>query len=220
LADASGVDIDDTLRIIGITTNRPLGTTRMGTKRFKRILSSGSPARRHAAAGFTLIELLVVVSLISVMLAITLPSFRSIVERNRISSQINSFVGDMQFARSEAIKRGRPVSICPSSNGTSCLTANTWHSGWIVFTDDNGSCTMETGDTAVRYRKAWGGTDTFAATSSTSTCFSYNRDGFANVTAATVVMHTTPVNNSATRCVEISRVGRSTVQAKGAGSCT
>ena len=82
---------------------------------------------------------MVVVALVAILTALATPSFVGLIQRNRVSAEINSFAGDLQFARSEAIKQGLPVSICASSNGVSCLGANTWHSGWIVFADLNGS---------------------------------------------------------------------------------
>jgi type IV fimbrial biogenesis protein FimT len=193
----------------------------MGSKRFKGILPLASPTRRRGAAGFTLIELLVVVALVAILLMIAVPSFRSVIERNRIATQVNSFVGDLQVARSEAIKRGVTVSICPSSNGSSCLGANTWQGGWMVFTDPNGNCTLESAsEKPVRYRKAWAASDTFVAKEAAATCFSYNREGFANVTAATLIMRTAAANSAMTRCVAINRVGRHIVQSAGQGDCT
>lgn len=50
----------------------------------------------------------------------------------------------------------------------------------------------------------------------------YNREGFATgLTNGTVtlVLHTAPVNQQATRCVAINVVGRQVVQSAGTGSC-
>ena len=72
-------------------------------------------------AGFTLVELLVVVTLTAVLVIIAVPSFKDLIERNRVAGEINSLVSDLQFARSEAIKRGRTQVVCVSSSGTACL---------------------------------------------------------------------------------------------------
>ena len=37
-----------------------------------------------------------------------------------------------QLPRSEAIKRNAPVTLCASSNGTTCATSGGWQVGWIV----------------------------------------------------------------------------------------
>jgi len=40
-------------------------------------------------------------------------------------------MADVQLARGEAIKRNKPVTLCASSNGTSCTGA--WKDGWVVL---------------------------------------------------------------------------------------
>ena len=177
------------------------------------------------ARGFTVIELLIVVALVGVLTALAVPSFVGMIQRNRVSAEVNSFAGDLQFARSEAIKQGLPVSVCASSNGKTCLGANTWHSGWIVFVDLNGSGTVDnTNDTVSRIRPAWSGGDTFVAAPS-MTSVTYSRDGFANLpvgtgTAVLMTLHTAPVNANATRCVSINRVGHHSVLTGGTGGCS
>lgn len=171
-----------------------------------------------------MIELMIVVALVGVLTALAAPSFVGLIQRNRVSAEVNSFVGDLQFARSEAIKQGLPISVCASSTGTSCLGANTWHSGWIVFVDLNGSGAFDTGDTVLRKRPAWNGTDTFIAAPS-MTSVTYSRDGFANLpvgtgTAILMTLHTAPVNANATRCVSINRIGHQSVLPGGTGGCS
>ena len=68
------------------------------------------------AAGFTLIELLVTISVASVMLAIAAPSFRDMSIRNSVSSYTNDMIASVNYARSEAVRRGLPVSICSTND--------------------------------------------------------------------------------------------------------
>nr|EUJ12761.1 pilus assembly protein [Ralstonia solanacearum P673] len=155
------------------------------------------------------------------------PSFRSTIQSARTSIEVNSLVNDLQFARSEAIKRGQPVSICVSSDGATCLanssSNNKWQVGWIVFNDVNGSGGLDSAsDVVVRKRAAFTGGDTFVA-SPTATVLTYNREGFATgLTSGTVTMtlHTVPVNQQATRCVAVNIVGHQVVQNAGTGSCS
>ncbi|SCX73954.1 GspH/FimT family pseudopilin [Variovorax sp. EL159] len=178
--------------------------------------------RRQTA--FSLVELMVVVALVAILVAVATPSLVGLIQSNRVTAEVNSFVGDLQYARSEAIKQGVPVSVCASSDGLTCLGTNTWQSGWIVFVDLDGSGTVNAGDTVLRKRPAWVGGDTFAAAPSIS-AVTYSRDGFANLpvaaTGASIVLalHTAPVNASATRCVSINRVGHQTVVPGGTGAC-
>lgn len=84
--------------------------------------------------GFTVFELMVAVLVLAVLSAIAVPNFRATVQNNRLTSQANELITALQLARSEAIKIARPVSVCPSSNGTSC--GGSWAQGWIVVQDN------------------------------------------------------------------------------------
>jgi type IV fimbrial biogenesis protein FimT len=179
--------------------------------------------RRHRT-GFTLIELMVVVALVAILTMIATPSFVSLIQSNRVSAEVNAFAGDLQFARSEAIKQGVPVSVCASSDGKNCLGTNAWQSGWIVFADPDGSGSFTTGDTLLRKSPPWQGGDTFAAAPSISVV-TYSRDGFASLPVASpsssilLALRTAPVNANATRCVSINRVGHQVVLQGGKGGC-
>ncbi len=86
--------------------------------------------------GFTLIEAVVTVAVAGILLSIAIPSFSKMIERNRISSATNEFMSAMMLARSEAVTRTIPTSICASDTGTSCNGAlNNYAKGWVIFSD-------------------------------------------------------------------------------------
>ena len=64
---------------------------------------------------------------------------------NKLDSMTSDFVGSLNVARTEAVRRNVSVSMCKSSNGTSC--GGNWEDGWIVF-DDNGAApgTVDAGE--------------------------------------------------------------------------
>jgi type IV fimbrial biogenesis protein FimT len=87
--------------------------------------------------GFTLIELLVSLTVAGILFAIAVPAFRSFLQNDRDTGQINSLVGSLGYARSEAVKRASAngVAICPSADGQNC-DLGPWTEGWIVkYTD-------------------------------------------------------------------------------------
>lgn len=89
-------------------------------------------------AGFTLIELMIVLSIVAIFVVVGVPNFQNLIKDNRLSTQANSLVSSIQLARSEALKLRAPVSICRTTDGTSCVgNGGAWDSGWLVFVDDN-----------------------------------------------------------------------------------
>ena len=62
-------------------------------------------------SGFTLIELMIVVTLVAIIATVAVPSFQGLVESNRQKSTTNSVLGLLNFARSEAVRRGEPVAV-------------------------------------------------------------------------------------------------------------
>lgn len=85
--------------------------------------------------GFTLIELMVTLAIAAILLTIGIPSFRDLMIKSRLSGQVQEFYGALNYARSEAIKRGNFVSICKSADGSQC--GGNWSDGWIVFANND-----------------------------------------------------------------------------------
>lgn len=85
--------------------------------------------------GFTLIELMVTLAVLAVVVSMAAPSFNRMIVNSRSSSLSSELTAAINFTRSEAVKRVRRVSICPSSDGESCLTSDDWAKGWLVFVD-------------------------------------------------------------------------------------
>lgn len=176
------------------------------------------------SAGFTLFELVIVMLIVAVMAAIAIPSFKYVTTSNRIATEANQLLGDMRFARTEAIKEGQTVTVCASANPLAappiCSLSTSWESGWIVFSDPNQTKTIPAGGTALRvqlpFTTDYRSSDTFTASNSVS-AVAFNREGFgtANGTSTSVTtwiaLHPTPVNAQWTRCLQITAVGMLTV---------
>jgi type IV fimbrial biogenesis protein FimT len=109
----------------------------------------------NAQRGLTMIELLISMLILGILSAIAVPSFQKLIVSSSITSDANSLMSDLAIARSEAARTGGPVTVCLSSNGTSCATSATnWSMGRIVFTDNatGGTVgTVDSGETILRY---------------------------------------------------------------------
>jgi type IV fimbrial biogenesis protein FimT len=116
--------------------------------------------------GFTLVEMLAVLTISAILVALALPSFRSIIRSSQISSTSNDLLASIDLARSEAIRRNVNVNICRtldsqavaptcSSAAANGYAANDWSSGWITFAKAPGNANdavVEVGDEVISRR--------------------------------------------------------------------
>lgn len=79
-------------------------------------------------SGFTLVELVIVVTLTAILLIMALPAFGDLIISNRITTQANTIMTTLNYARNEAINRGTDIRIEPLVAGT------IWSAGWRVRT--------------------------------------------------------------------------------------
>ena len=94
--------------------------------------------RQH---GFTLLEILVTLAIVAIVAALAVPSMSGVLGKSELSATSNRLVYSLQSARSEAIKRVTPVSLCPSADPDAAdpVCGGTYTQGWIVFVDVNGN---------------------------------------------------------------------------------
>jgi len=184
------------------------------------------PARR--AAGVTLIELLAVILVVAILVGLGVPSYRYVTNDNRVASEIDALLGDMQYARSEAVKEGQMVTICPSQSQTACDSTNHWENGWIVFSDVNGNQTVAAQSDILRVQAALPTAGDTLVSDSGLDFLSFNREGFATqfpatVTGyATITLHTTPSSSTWTRCLQVFTSGMMATEttSNSQGNCT
>ena len=90
-----------------------------------------------------MIELMVAIAVAAILITLATPSFRLLIQNNRISGAANDFVSVFNLARAEAIKRGAVVFVCrtddPQANPPDCQRANNavhdgnWSNGWLMY---------------------------------------------------------------------------------------
>jgi len=131
--------------------------------------------------GFTLLEMLVTMGIVGILMTFALPGMNTFIKNNRLTTQINSLVSHLQYARSLAIKKHRQIIVCASSDGTTC--SGSWNDGWIVFNDDDGSGDITGNEAIKQVRDSLQGATTLG--SSNGTVITFDTRGFAPNSAVT-----------------------------------
>ena len=163
------------------------------------------------ASGFTMIELMMTIAIATIVMTLAIPSFRYVTNANRIASEVNGLLGDMQLARAEAIKEGQSVTVCVSQDSLTCAVGdNLWQHGWIVLP-------TQAGVGVLRVQKQFSSTDTFVSSTSSAATVSavtFNREGYAGgLPAGTLITLHDSTNTSAwTRCLALSLTGQMTTE--------
>lgn len=99
-------------------------------------------------SGFTLVEMVITLAVAAILAVTAVPMFRSLIQNTRISTQVNRFVGDLNLARSEAIKRGLSIRVTALAGEDK---SNEWGTGWRIWIDsDNNSSFDATKDEEVK----------------------------------------------------------------------
>jgi len=149
-------------------------------------------------SGFTLIEMMVTLSVIGVLLALAVPSFRQVILNQGIRTASFDLFSALEYARSEAIKRSNIVSVKPSGN---------WTTGWQVVDVSNNKL------------RGWTATSSVAVTTTPSSlaAISFGKDGHLTTSAPKLQIDpTTSMNGVESRCIQVDLIGRPRTQT---GAC-
>lgn len=161
------------------------------------------------SSGFTVIELMIVIGVVGILMAVGLPSLQETINSISANSAAKTLVASLNYARSEAVKRGAVVTVCGSSSGTDCDTAS-WSDGWIVFVDENadadgGAGSVDAADPVLRvYQGSGSNVLTFTAAMQ-----QFDAQGFGlNATTNTFLLCPEDANSANAQSVELSVTGR------------
>lgn len=182
--------------------------------------------------GFTLIELMVVMAIVAVLVTLAAPSFTRQIQSTQISNSVNTFMSDLRFARSQAIRLGGPVVMCrsdaPEAANPTCGSGsgpggNGWVSGWIIFQDLNNNGSKNAGEPILRVQAATTSINSIAeAGASSSTKIKFTATGrLLNLSSATQLQFGSNPTfaNDVQRVLCVSLGGRARIAGDGLASC-
>ena len=179
--------------------------------------------------GFTLIELLVVLAIMAILLMLSAPSLSRMMKSNSMSSGVNSFMSDLRFARSEAIRLGGNVVMCrsdaPEAASPACGTGtgpggNGWVSGWIIFHDLNSNSSIDANEPILRVQSAISSMDVIAsATASPKFRFTATGRLLDSASAVQITFGGAQFATDLKRVVCVSFGGRARIAGDGSTSC-
>ncbi|MCX7117845.1 MAG: GspH/FimT family pseudopilin [Legionellales bacterium] len=82
--------------------------------------------------GVTLIELIVTICVMAILVMIAIPSFQTLIQNNRITSQTNALFHALNYARNTALTQNMNVLACPAGTLSSTTCGTSWSNGWII----------------------------------------------------------------------------------------
>lgn len=154
--------------------------------------------------GFTLIELLVALAVLSLLITAGVPGMQSLLANMSVSSGGDQLVNTLAYARVEAVSRVNNVSVRSSSGTTD------WTSGWTVFVDNNGGCTVDGADEVIRVvSPSTNAGVTVTSTTNATACISFNRLGENG--GGTIVGFDVEATHATTKSISVSAIGYTSV---------
>jgi type IV fimbrial biogenesis protein FimT len=172
------------IQLIGIAKLARLGNF-SGSARLRRTTGNALVQFVQFDSGFTSIELMIALAIVSILMIIGIPAYSNFITSSHIVAESSSLLDDMEYARSQAIKQGYPVSICAANTSGAvgsyaCNGTSTWSNGWIVYTGNTTGVIASAN--ALRVQSPLTTTDTMTSTSTTQVfqlCF--NAFGFSSI---------------------------------------
>lgn len=125
---------------------------------------------KKRSSGFTLLELLVVFVVAIIIVTLGVPKMNGFFQRNLLTTQTNRLYGFLLYARSEAIRRGRSISVSSVDES--------WGSGWVAWLDQNANNQWDTGE-EIRQEAAFSGVN-LAVNHSASDPWVFNAQGLSS----------------------------------------
>jgi type IV fimbrial biogenesis protein FimT len=183
-------------------------------------MSTHASLRQH---GFSLVELLVAMTILAILMAIAIPSYNSLVLSGTASRYASSMAESALLARGEAIRRNAAITMCVSTDGTTCGSGSGgWEQGWLVSCKTNDLVTCDTAGAStlvIQYQGAaksgWKITE-----ASGLARIDFDPSGTGATAASMTVCRATPTVGEQQRTVRLGATGRPTVVKTSSATCS
>jgi len=129
-----------------------------------------------------------VIAIVAIALTLAVPGFVTLISRSRMTTAVNTLVTNLQLARSEAVKRGSRVTLCPAVRGSSplaCADSTSWQTGYIVFSNPNNADTPASADQVIRHVQGGANAPISITSPAGRERITYQSDGTSSGTNAT-----------------------------------
>lgn len=84
-------------------------------------------------SAFTLIELMVTIAILAIIATLAAPNLSQMLRNTKVNTSSGEILNFLQQSRTEAIRLGKPVTVCGSSDGSTCLNTTDWSIGLIAM---------------------------------------------------------------------------------------
>lgn len=149
-------------------------------------------ALKRKASGYTLLEILVTIAVVAIVASLAVPSFQNMIATQRVRSAANDLVAALNFARSEAVKRNRVVTVTPGA---------AWTAGWTITYVDSGGTTQ-----TLQTHEAFEGVTLIS--SPAATAISYRADGRRNSANVEITISPPSSTSASKHCIGVSPTGK------------
>jgi type IV fimbrial biogenesis protein FimT len=89
--------------------------------------------------GFTLVEMLIALVIGALLVSLATPDWRSRNAAAELRNRAHALAQALAVARSEAVKRGTRVDLCPTGDRSRCTAGGAWESGWLSLVGNGGT---------------------------------------------------------------------------------
>lgn len=178
-------------------------------------------------AGFTLVELIITLTIAGILGALAVPAMQAFILDQRLATQTNDFIADLNLARSESIRRASNVVICKqggSVSSPSCSTSAAWGAGWVVFVDTGSppDGALGSNETVLRIRQSLDGNNTLNAIPSSTNSIVFANTGLTTLSSSSEMAMRFCDSRGASKAVTVwvNFTGRARIDRTTVSSCT